>query len=146
MADIRVNEEEATERTPLVADAHHQDQPTARPGARPRASSIASFAAAVPKVPTVHDPQAIVLIICTIIGVVSMAGGFQAIAATRIFEDILCRKYYQGTLNLEEPIDEDLCKVDAIQSELAYLFAVSISITGLASALMAIPWGIAADR
>jgi hypothetical protein len=66
---------------------------------------------------------------------------------TRIFEDIICRKYYDQIRSRgDEPIDEAMCKVDAIQSELAYLFAITASLNALFSVISALPWGIAADR
>ena len=49
------------------------------------------------------------------------SGGLSAAPVTRILEDNLCRQYYDGIRQAGSPIDEKLCKVDEIQSKLAYL-------------------------
>lgn len=67
-------------------------------------------------------------------------------STTRIFEDILCRQYYGQIQVHDEPISEDMCKIDAIQSKLAYLFAIQASLSAGVSVLAALPWGIAADK
>jgi hypothetical protein len=56
-----------------------------------------------------------------------MFGNFFMIAPQlRIYEDIICRHYYdeikgQGHIALSEDIDESLCKIDEIQEELAVI-------------------------
>lgn len=50
------------------------------------------------------------------------SGALANVPVTRILEDRLCREYYGADRHLAaQPIDEDLCKIDGIQSELAYL-------------------------
>jgi hypothetical protein len=54
----------------------------------------------------------------------SFSGSLGEVPVTRLIEDNLCRRYYSSRLDdkmLESDIDEGLCKIDAIQSQLAYL-------------------------
>jgi hypothetical protein len=140
---------ESTEETPLIANGTGTGGPFTRAlsGLRQRPTSTASLA-----VPKAWSPNSIIAILCVVIFIGSAADGFQNMSSTRIFEDILCRKYYDqirskdGGGGGDEPIDEAMCKVDAIQSELAYLFAIMSSLNAAFSVLAALPWGIAADR
>ncbi|KAI0906277.1 major facilitator superfamily domain-containing protein [Ustulina deusta] len=136
-----------TEQTPLIAappatsgfpQAHANG-----PRLRGKTSPVAWLARAVP---TAQKPGAVVFILCVVIFVGSAAGGFQNMPMTRIFEDILCRQYYDQIHSHGEPIDEDMCKDAAIQSKLAYLFAIMSSLNAAVSVLAALPWGIAADK
>ncbi|KAI0404698.1 major facilitator superfamily domain-containing protein [Xylaria palmicola] len=135
---------ESTEETPFIpeAEAPSRAQRHGR-GRRARASSIASLGSAAPKV---RRHGGIVAILCAVLFVASSSGGFHNMSATRIFEDILCRRYYGRVRGDGQPIDEEMCKVDAIQSELAYLFAVQNSLNAAVSLVAALPWGIAADK
>ncbi|KAI0441241.1 major facilitator superfamily domain-containing protein [Xylaria telfairii] len=135
---------ESTEQTPLISDVSATSSSrTKRPGPRERSSFIASLASAVPKL---RSPRSVVALLCIIIFVSSSSGGFLNMSATRIFEDILCRQYYGQIRSHDEPIDEGMCKVEAIQSKLAYLFAIQSSLNAGVSVLAALPWGIAADK
>ncbi|KAI0449403.1 major facilitator superfamily domain-containing protein [Xylaria acuta] len=135
---------ESTERTPLISNAPATSSSRAnRPGLRERSSSTASLASAVPKF---RSPRSVIAILCITIFVGSSAAGFQNMSMTRIFEDILCRRYYDQIRSHDEPVDEGMCKANAIQSELAYLFAIRNSLNAGVSVLAALPWGIAADK
>ncbi|KAH8163376.1 hypothetical protein CIB48_g4871 [Xylaria polymorpha] len=135
---------ESTEQTPLISDASAASSSRIkRPGPRERSSSIASLASAVPKL---RSPRSVVALLCIIIFISSSSGGFLNMSTTRIFEDILCRQYYGQIRSHDEPIDEGMCKVEAIQSKLAYLFAIHSSLNAGVSILAALPWGIAADK
>ncbi|KAI0870186.1 major facilitator superfamily domain-containing protein [Hypoxylon argillaceum] len=137
-------DDEITERTPFIRRASPTTgSHTIKPGDRERASSIASVGSAAPKA---RGSGGIVAILCIVIFVASAAGGFQNMSMTRIFEDILCRQYYDQLRSNDEPISEDMCKVDAIQSKLAYLFAIQLALNAGVSVLVALPWGIAADK
>ncbi|KAI1421218.1 major facilitator superfamily domain-containing protein [Xylaria sp. FL1777] len=147
-ADERFSDDgiaDITEQTPLIPEARATSDETHAnaPGRRGRASRLAWLARGVPKA---QKPGTIVFILCVVILVGSGAGGFQNMAMTRIFENILCRRYYDQIHSDDEPIDEDLCKVDAIQSQLAYLMAIMSSLNAGVSVLAALPWGIAADK
>ncbi|KAF2966230.1 hypothetical protein GQX73_g7347 [Xylaria multiplex] len=135
---------ESTEQTPFIPRASDADGSDVDAlGIQRKGSPIAWLTRSVP---TAQKPGSIIIILCVIIFVASASGGFQNMAMTRIFEDILCRQYYDQIHSHDEPIDEDMCKVDAIQSELAYLFAVMSSLNAGVSVLAALPWGIAADK
>ncbi|KAK5625172.1 hypothetical protein RRF57_000888 [Xylaria bambusicola] len=132
-----------TEQTPFISES-----PTAHGSVsnerrlRRKTSPFAWLARAVPRA---HKPSTFV-ILCVSIFIGSASGGFQSLAMTRIFEDILCRQYYDQIHSDHEPIDEEMCKVDAIQSKLAYLFAIMNSLNAAVSVVSALPWGIAADK
>ncbi|KAI1425755.1 major facilitator superfamily domain-containing protein [Xylaria sp. FL1777] len=77
--------------------------------------------------------------------IVSYSGGFIALPLTRLIEDIICHKYYDVETSTE-PIDENLCKEDAIQKELAYLLAIQSTLYSIVAFVAAFPWGLAADK
>ncbi|KXJ90296.1 major facilitator superfamily transporter [Microdochium bolleyi] len=142
----------ATERTPLVGStANDNNGPRTPRQRRPfmhlRGTSIASIAESI-KIPKAHSPRTIITLLAIIIFFAAGSGALQQMAATRIFEDIFCRQYYadKTEIQLGDPIDEKLCKEDDIQSNLAYLFAVSMSIDAIVGCVSALPWGAAADR
>ncbi|KAI1296972.1 major facilitator superfamily domain-containing protein [Xylaria venustula] len=146
--DERLSNDEiavVTEQTPLISattltsDHHDANEPRPR-GGKPL---LNWFASAIPKA---EKPGTIVFILCVVIFIGSMASGFLYMPLTRIFEDILCRQYYDQIHSHDQPIDEDMCKVDAIQSKLAYLLAIMASLNAGVSVLSALPWGIAADK
>ncbi|KAI0160195.1 major facilitator superfamily domain-containing protein [Xylariaceae sp. FL1272] len=136
--------QQADERTPLVP------QPGAIRGSALDVSAkryqLVSLRSVATVLPQAHSPNAIVAVLCASIFVGSASGGFLNIPMTRIFEDVLCRQYYNQTHSLDGPIDEEMCKVDIIQSRLAYLFAIMAALNAGLSCLVALPWGIAADR
>lgn len=133
----------ATESTPLVRGSENATSAW-KPG-HSRSPTLASVGSVI-SVPRAHSPSTIVNLIYLYVLVVSATGGFQNIPMTRIYEDILCRAYYGKPPDSAEPIDEGECKMDSLQSELAYLFAVLEALTAGISCLAALPWGIAADR
>jgi hypothetical protein len=145
--------DDAAERTPLL---DHRGEPgssrsttttTTTPARRPwrrRTISIASIASV--NVPKAHHPSTIVAIMLVLVAVASSAGGFFSIAMTRILEDRFCEEYYSSIRSNAEPIDEDMCKVDVVQSRLAYLLAISTSLEAALGCLLAMPWGFIADR
>lgn len=96
--------------------------------------------------------------------------GFFHLGATRLVEAVLCRQYYDelGEKLSDGPIDEHLCKVDAIQEQMAYIFGLYFAIRAIvgkfsgpsififwvisylhpdfAALCVAFPWAMAADR
>ncbi|KAI1323370.1 MFS general substrate transporter [Xylariaceae sp. FL0255] len=140
-----ISEITITEQTPLVRKSPTLETdaiPTDQPGIF---SSLPPFPTAIRRP---QNPDLLVGILTLVIFIASASGGFLNIPMIRVFEDILCRQYYDKIRNREDgaPIDEGMCKVDAIQSELAYLFAVMAALNAGLSCLSALPWGIAADR
>jgi hypothetical protein len=137
------DQHEATERTPLVGNGKPPTSPH-RPKHQRALSSVASIANI--HVPLAHDPNTILTIYCLAIFLIAFSGGFVNIPVTRIFEDALCHQYYDGLQPLDQPIDENLCKVDVIQSDLANLRAVQSAIEAVVCCLATLPWGLVADR
>ncbi|OTA66072.1 MFS general substrate transporter [Hypoxylon sp. EC38] len=138
----------ATESTPLVGApsvSEISENPTStwkRDHSRsPTLASIASIG-----LPRPHKSGAVVGLFLLIVFAASAADAFKQIPMTRIFEDILCHEYYGKTPGEDGPIDEQLCKADAIQSKLAYLFAVLEALCAGISCLVALLWAIVADR
>ncbi|KAI1207614.1 MFS general substrate transporter [Annulohypoxylon truncatum] len=138
----------ATERSPLLRIDDTSEIPESfwKPGHSRTSTVTSSIASATISVPTVRKPGAILGLFFIIIFAVSAADAFKQIPMTRIFEDILCHEYYDAAFAPDAPIDEELCKVNAIQSNLAYLLAVLESLNSGVSCLVALLWGIVADR
>ncbi|KAI1103050.1 MFS general substrate transporter [Jackrogersella minutella] len=139
-----------TENTPLVRGpetVEAPESPTAawKPG-HSRSPTLASVSNASISISTTTKPGTIVCLFFLITFAVSAADAFKQIPMTRIFEDILCHEYYGKAPGSDDPIDEELCKVDAVQSSLAYLFAVLESLNAGLSCLVALLWGVVADR
>lgn len=107
----------------------------------------------MPSLKSVHVPKAnkgsiLVGLLCVIIFIGSCSGGFTDIPLVRIIEDIICRDYYSrdGALNSGDPIDEKMCKVDVIQTDVQDIVSVTNMLTSLMGFLAAFPWGLVADR
>ncbi|KAH8202714.1 hypothetical protein TruAng_003090 [Truncatella angustata] len=143
MGDHDQDYDGSTEQTPLVTD-------DAEPAAQPRRPahrtmrSVTSIASSF-RVPQVHSGSTIVALFCVILLVASCANGFVSIPLTRVVEDVVCHRYYE-VQNLGESIDEKLCKVPAVQSKMAYIFATAEVCEAIAGFVTAFPWGVAADK
>lgn len=115
------------------------------------AASVASLAGSL-HVPKAHSGETIVTLLCVVLFVIMCSTGFYVIPLTRIVEDVVCRQYYWdhpaelGGGADAGPIDEKLCKLPPIQSNVAFVFAVSEAAGSAVSFLAALPWGIVADR
>lgn len=104
------------------------------------ASSVSSLLAPIP-----HKKASVTNILYFITFIVSYAGGFVELPLTRLIEDHLCHDYYDVESSTQ-PIDESLCKEDAIQKQLAYLLAVLSTLYSIVAFVAAFPMGIAADK
>ncbi len=62
----------------------------------------------------------------------------------RLMEDAICHVHYGK--GLFEPIEERLCKIDAVQKELAYLGGLSALISSVVGVVATLPNGVLADR
>jgi hypothetical protein len=62
-----------------------------------------------------------VLIFAFISFCLALGGSLAIVPTTKLLEDILCHHYYENKQKQGGNISETLCKVDAIQSKLAYL-------------------------
>ncbi|PYH82499.1 MFS general substrate transporter [Aspergillus uvarum CBS 121591] len=69
---------------------------------------------------------------------------------TRIFESIACREYYAQydptQIGANGQVDEDLCKIKEVQQDLAAVKGYMEFFDGTLSAILAIPYGLMADR
>ena len=117
-----------------------------RPGHRTAFSTTSIRSIASIRVPKVHKGDTIVNLICGVLLVASSSGGFLGIPMTRLVEDAVCHKHYGQMQSADNPIDENLCKLDSIQSNVAFVFAMYELVQSLCGFLAAFPWGIAADR
>lgn len=62
-------------------------------------------------------PAGIVGVLTFILFSMTLSGTISLIPLGRLIEDVICRKFYD-TL---DPVDEDQCKVDEVQTKLAWL-------------------------
>lgn len=107
----------------------------------------------------VSSPNAVVGLLSTIIFVMALSGTMSLIPLGRLIEDAVCRKYYGSS----DPVDEKLCKVDEVQTELAWLGGLyvvidsaigiyvvcrllNLELTQVAGFVVSLPWGIISDR
>ncbi|KAI1103600.1 MFS general substrate transporter [Jackrogersella minutella] len=130
--------DEFSEATPLLGD----DRPR-RPTHRPTLSVTSLPSIHVPKV---HNGWTVVNLLCVIAFIASSATGFCDIPVMRIVEDVICRHYFGLKESADAPIDEQNCKVDAIQEKVAFIMALSSSLDAVVGFIAAFPWGLAADR
>ncbi|KAJ8124177.1 hypothetical protein ONZ43_g31 [Nemania bipapillata] len=109
--------------------------------------SISSIASSVSSIlaPRPGNKASVTHILYFITFIASYAGGFFELPLTRLIEDLLCHDYYDVESSTQ-PIDESLCKEDAIQKQLAYLLAVQSTLYSIVAFVAAFPWGIAADK
>ncbi|KAI1412845.1 MFS general substrate transporter [Hypoxylon sp. FL1857] len=146
----------ATERTPLIGVPDFSETsetsetseipPLTRKDGHSRSPTVVSISSANISLSTPQKPIAVIGLFLLVVFTASAADAFKQIPMTRIFEDILCHEYYGKAPGSDGPIDEKLCKADAIQSKLAYLFAVLEALNAGISCLVALLWAIVADR
>lgn len=81
-------------------------------------------------------------LVCLAIFLWAFSGTLAIVPGTRLAEEIFCRRYYEHNA----VIDERMCKVEEIQSQVAYIFGFFITLNGLVGMLVAFPFGVLADR
>ena len=108
---------DATEGAPFLENGDDQQQEPERPG-RPgaKAGNVPSPRWSIAKY-QVSSPNAVVGLVSLIIFCMALSGTMSLIPLGRLIEDAICRRYYRSS----EPVDEKLCKVDEVQTELAWL-------------------------
>ncbi|KAI0534188.1 MFS general substrate transporter [Xylaria digitata] len=88
--------------------------------------------------------RAISAVACIAIFLWVLSGMIVVVPAARLAEDIFCRRHY-GRVDID-PIDEELCKADEIQSSMAWIFGLSMALSTIVGLVVTIPYGILADR
>ncbi|KAI0893041.1 MFS general substrate transporter [Annulohypoxylon nitens] len=91
---------------------------------------------------TAEKPLAISALACLSIFLWIFSGMLSMVPGTRLAEDIFCRRYYGH----DADIDEAMCKVEEVQSQIAYVLGFSVTLTSLCSILVAYPFGVLAER
>lgn len=133
------DDETANESSPLLA--------AGTSSSRDRPSSIA------PSVAPNHPKFLRVVIMCVLLAfLLDFGDSLQRAPMMRIFEDAICRKYYEALgstikprIDLSLPIPEDDCKIPPVQGELAMLKALDMTFASLPSLVVAVPYGYVAD-
>ena len=92
----------------------------------------------------IATPGAISTIACVAMFLWVLSGMIIVVPAAHLAQDILCRKHYSRVD--WDPIDEELCKAEEIQSSMAWVFGLSMSLGTAVGLLATIPYGILADR
>ncbi|THY07627.1 MFS general substrate transporter [Aureobasidium pullulans] len=94
-----------------------------------------------------NRPKRVILLIALVIGITGIAGGLIGLPFVRLIEDAICQEYYAskpgragGSVSLFG-VDEAHCKVDAVQSRLAYILAIQELLDAIAGFTFAIPIG-----
>jgi hypothetical protein len=86
----------------------------------------------------------IVLLLAVLMFTLTTSGMLILIPIFRLMEDAICHGHYGRPM--AEPIDERLCKVEAVQKELAYLGGASAMIHSIVGVVSVLPYGVFADR
>lgn len=107
-------------------------------------------AATTPNAPSRNLRLRLLVTLFTMILTVEMGMAMAIGPITRISEAIACREYYAqhdpAKIGHAGQVSEDLCKVKAVQNELAAVKGYMEFFDGLLSAVLAIPYGLLADR
>ncbi|KAL2170673.1 hypothetical protein VTG60DRAFT_4515 [Thermothelomyces hinnuleus] len=76
--------------------------------------------------------------------VVTTSGMLFLVPIFRLMEDAVCHLHYGKPKS--EPVEERLCKVDAVQKELAFLGGIGAMINSVIGLIATLPYGVLADR
>ncbi|KAK6608017.1 MFS transporter [Botrytis cinerea] len=85
-----------------------------------------------------HSPRIIISLLTAIVFIIGFGGYLAWIPSMRIYEDILCHRYYEER--------RGGCKGDEVQEELNILTAVMETLKALPGMFMAVPYGLLADK
>ncbi|KAK6350297.1 hypothetical protein TWF696_006528 [Orbilia brochopaga] len=92
----------------------------------------------------------IIILAITIMFIFNVGNQFITSPQVRIYEDIICRKYYDShgerLYPVGEPIPEEKCKIAPVESELALIRGLEPVFDAIPSLLAAIPMGMLADN
>ncbi|KAK4166959.1 general substrate transporter [Cladorrhinum sp. PSN259] len=92
----------------------------------------------------VQQNAKIIFLLATLMFLVTTSGMMLLIPIFRLVEDAFCHVYYEK--DPSEPIEERLCKIDAVQKQLAYLGGLGAVINSVVGMTAALPYGVLADR
>lgn len=84
----------------------------------------------------------------TILGIDSLGWVMCLAPQTQLFEDIACRKYYSlaNRVHVLDAGGKGLCKIPEVQDTVAQLFGWQAFFDGLPGLLLAMPYGVMADK
>ncbi|KFY22348.1 hypothetical protein V493_06656 [Pseudogymnoascus sp. VKM F-4281 (FW-2241)] len=128
--------------------AHHHNEHSENepllPGTRQRKPSVSVL-------PTLHNPRIVIGLLVGVMFLINFGAYMMTIPASRIYEDIICHHYYDSLsgpshLSFDVPIDESLCKVDPVQTELATVIGGLAVASSIPTLLFSMPYGVLADR
>lgn len=91
-----------------------------------------------------QKPKTIVLLLALLMFTIVTSGMLIMMPIFRLVEDTVCHRYYKK--DPSEKIDERLCKVDGVQSELAYLGGWAALLHSVVGLMAALPYGVLADK
>lgn len=103
-------------------------------------SPLLGHGRASPKAP--KNKQWILFLVCVVIVTIEFGSYLSIAPQTQILESIICRRFYPGNSN----IDNVLCKRVEVQSELALINGWKDTLDALPGILLALPYGLMADR
>ena len=137
-----------TEEHPWIGEPGHTATPRARwqpKWARPSSSGWTSKLR-VPRLPGLpaQKPIHTIILLTFIKGAVIASALLLLMPISRLIEDAFCHEHYGK--ELDEPIDERECKVDDVQTKLAFVGALGMLIGAVIGLTVAVPYGIMADR
>ncbi|KAI7553027.1 hypothetical protein KC331_g1507 [Hortaea werneckii] len=91
------------------------------------------------------------ILLINLLFVLNGLGYFVSVAPqTQLFENLICDAYYQSSTPQSLPTQtkpsRDPCKVPAVQESLAMIFGFQVFFDGIPGLLLAMPYGVAADK
>ena len=87
-------------------------------------------------------PRTVVLLMSWLICVMTLSGSIIIIPIGRLIESVLCQNFYNTT----DPVPEENCKGDEVQTELAWIGAIIAAMEAIIALVVAFPWSILSDR
>lgn len=101
--------------------------------------------------PKTRESTRVFALVCILLLLLDIAGFLQAAPQTKIFEEIICQRYYTNLVNnthgdtLPFSVDEP-CKVEPVQSELAVMQGYKDFFEQLPGMVFGVAYGLLADR
>ncbi|KAH6637258.1 general substrate transporter [Chaetomium tenue] len=88
--------------------------------------------------------KTVVALLAVLMFSIATSGMLILIPIFRLLEDAVCHLHYDKPRS--EPIEEQLCKVDGVQQELAFLGGIGAMLNSVVGLLSTLPYGLLADR